>query len=131
TIHRTGLAGYSCANAGRDATKPARTIAASDVRRAIRITSRRIDCKLPSARRRPPVGQHVDERRLPRACDLRRALQCRPYVGRLLDELAVTAERFGHLVEAGVSEIAPRPRLLRVAAPAAVQADDDDHADLV
>ena len=46
---------------------------------------------------------------------------------RLLHVFAVAAERFGHLVEAGIAEIAADLFLLRIGRPAAVQADHHEH----
>src|SRR5438874_8219380 len=54
------------------------------------------------------------------------AFEGRADVFRVLDVFAVAAEALGHLVVAGVAEVATGLVALGVGGPAAVQADDDE-----
>src|SRR5208337_1431436 len=60
-----------------------------------------------------------------------RTLQRRADLFRLRDILAVAAERLAHPVEPHIAQVAARLLAIRIAGPAAVQADHDQDRDLV
>src|ERR1700732_3826168 len=86
---------------------------------ARRLSSRRIIAELHRPRPRAVVGLDVDQGHAPGINLLLRALQCRADVLRVLDVFAVATEPFGHLVVAGVAEVAAGLVALRVGGPRA------------
>src|SRR5919108_4887884 len=101
-------------------------------RSAMALTLRRVGGEAHGLRARLVVGDDVHHRRLAGG---ERALERRPDLVRLLDELAVRAQLLGYAVVAGVAEIAAglgqRPCPRRIGRPATVVADHDHEGNLV